>query len=149
MGNRRPLFVYFRIFKQALQFLKQIYVKNVHPDTMLGFKPTAFRTWVSSYNHWTRAPPKSNFHSFRSKSIDDYFSEFTFGVMPIVLRSLEVGKSLSNDLVTIRLDVSGDLQLVRNVVQSDNKTTTLQNIFQNLLWHTQTKGREVKRWLSK
>ena len=90
-------------------------------------------------------PPKSNFHSFRSKSIDDYFSEFTFGVMPIVLRSLEVGKSLSNDLVTIRLDVSGDLQLVRNVVQSDNKTTTLQNIFQNLLWHTQTKGREVKR----
>ena len=29
MGHPRPLFVYFRLF-QTLQFLQQIYVKNVH-----------------------------------------------------------------------------------------------------------------------
>ena len=28
MGHFRPLFVYFRLFKQTLQFLQQINVKN-------------------------------------------------------------------------------------------------------------------------
>ena len=31
MGHSRPLFNYFLIFKQTLQFVLQIYVKNVHP----------------------------------------------------------------------------------------------------------------------
>ena len=31
MGHPRPLFVYFRLFKQTLQFAQQIDVKNVHP----------------------------------------------------------------------------------------------------------------------
>ena len=30
MSHPRPLFVYFRLFKQTSQFLKQINVKNVH-----------------------------------------------------------------------------------------------------------------------
>ena len=37
-----PLFVNFRLLKQTLQFLQQIYVKNVHP--VLGFEPTASST---------------------------------------------------------------------------------------------------------
>ena len=33
--------IYFRIFKQKLQILQQIIVKNVHPlYCLLGFKPT-------------------------------------------------------------------------------------------------------------
>ena len=30
MGHTRPLFVYFRLFKQTLQFLQQMNVKNSH-----------------------------------------------------------------------------------------------------------------------
>ena len=39
-------FVYFRLFKQTLQFLQQIYVKNVMTIqyTVLGFEPTTFGT---------------------------------------------------------------------------------------------------------
>ena len=31
-------FIYFRLFKQALQFLKQIYVKNIHPVYGAGIR---------------------------------------------------------------------------------------------------------------
>ena len=45
--------VYFRLFnKHTLQFLQQIYVKNVHRT----FEPTTFRLRVKSHNHWTRDP---------------------------------------------------------------------------------------------
>ena len=39
-------FVYFRLFKQSLQFLQQINVKNVMTiqHTALGFEPTTFGT---------------------------------------------------------------------------------------------------------
>ena len=39
-------FVYFRLFKQTIQFLLQICVKNVHQ--VYGAGIWAFRTWVSS-----------------------------------------------------------------------------------------------------
>ena len=38
MGHPRPLSVYFRLFKQALQFLQQINVKNVHPEYGAGIQ---------------------------------------------------------------------------------------------------------------
>ena len=46
-------FVYFRLFKQTLQFLQQIYMKNVMTIQYMasGFKPTTFGTRVSSLNH--------------------------------------------------------------------------------------------------
>ena len=31
IGHPRPLFVYFRLFKQTLQFLQQMNVRNIHP----------------------------------------------------------------------------------------------------------------------
>ena len=31
MGQPRPLFIYFHLFKRTLQFLQKINVKNVHP----------------------------------------------------------------------------------------------------------------------
>ena len=31
LGHSRPILVFSRLFKQTLQFLQQIYVKNVHP----------------------------------------------------------------------------------------------------------------------
>ena len=37
-------FVYFRIFKQTLQFLQQIHVKNVHPVNGAGIRTHNFRT---------------------------------------------------------------------------------------------------------
>ena len=36
MGHSRPLFVYFRSFEQALEFLGQINVKSVHPVHCAG-----------------------------------------------------------------------------------------------------------------
>ena len=52
MGHRL-----FLSLKQTLQFLQQIYVKNVMTIQYmaLGFEPTTFRTRVSSNNHQTRA----------------------------------------------------------------------------------------------
>ena len=43
-------FVFFRIFKQTLQFLQQIHVKNVHPVNGAGIRTHNFRTWVSFHN---------------------------------------------------------------------------------------------------
>ena len=37
----------FRLFKQTLNLLQQINVKNVHPV----YEPTTFGTQVSSHNH--------------------------------------------------------------------------------------------------
>ena len=36
-------FIYFRLFKQTLQFLQQINVKNVHPEYGAG---------IQTHNHW-------------------------------------------------------------------------------------------------
>ena len=59
MGHPRPLFRLFSVFfKQTIQFLQQINVKNVmsiqYPAP--GFEPTTFETCVSSHYHLTRAP---------------------------------------------------------------------------------------------
>ena len=53
--------IYFRPFKQTLQFLQQIYVKifMTIQYTAPGFQPTTFGTQVSSHNHKTRAPALS------------------------------------------------------------------------------------------
>ena len=52
MGHPRPFPVYFRLFKQtSLQFLQQIYVKNVKYMAP-GFESTTFGTRVSSHNHF-------------------------------------------------------------------------------------------------
>ena len=56
MGHPRPLFVYFHLFKQTLQFLQQTYVKKCYDHMVPGFEPTTFGTRVSSNNHQTRAP---------------------------------------------------------------------------------------------
>ena len=77
MGYPRPLYHLFLVFfKQTIQFIQQINVKNVmyirYPAP--GLEPTTFRTWVSSHNHlttrqkkrfvvaghWTREEPMSN-----------------------------------------------------------------------------------------
>ena len=46
-------FIYFRLFKQTLQFLQQIYVENVmYIQYMVpGFEPMTFETQVSCHNH--------------------------------------------------------------------------------------------------
>ena len=58
MGQPRPFLFIFGLFKQTIQFLQQINVKNVmsiqYPA--LGFEPMTFGTWVSSHNHENRAP---------------------------------------------------------------------------------------------
>ena len=53
MGQPRALFVYFRLFKQTLQFLQQIFVKNGMPIryTVPGFEPTTLGSRVSPHNH--------------------------------------------------------------------------------------------------
>ena len=38
MGQPRPLFVYFRLFKKTLQIIEQINVKNVHPISGAGIQ---------------------------------------------------------------------------------------------------------------
>ena len=48
---------YFHLFKQTIQILKQIYVKNVHRMYLaLGFEPMTTTTWVFSHNHKACAP---------------------------------------------------------------------------------------------
>ena len=49
MGHPRPLFVYFHLFKETLQFLQQINVKNVHPIYSDGIQTHDLWTWVSSH----------------------------------------------------------------------------------------------------
>ena len=46
-------FIYFRLFKQILQFLQQIYVKNVRSIqyTAPGFESSTIGRRVSSHNH--------------------------------------------------------------------------------------------------
>ena len=68
MGHSMPLFSFFKkshprplfhfFFQQTLQFLLQIYVKNVMSIqySAPGLEPTTFRRRVSSHNHQTRAP---------------------------------------------------------------------------------------------
>ena len=55
MGHSRPLFHLFSVFSNK-QILQQINVKKSIQYTVLGFEPTTFGTWVSSRNHYTRAP---------------------------------------------------------------------------------------------
>ena len=42
----------FRLFKQTLQFMWKMSIQYLVP----GFEPMTFLTWVSSHNHYTRAP---------------------------------------------------------------------------------------------
>ena len=50
--SSRPLFHLFLVFfKQTLQFLLQIDVKNAHPVYATGIRTHAFRTLASSHNH--------------------------------------------------------------------------------------------------
>ena len=44
MGHPGLICVYFCLFKQTLQFLKQMYVKMSIQYMVLGFEPTTFRT---------------------------------------------------------------------------------------------------------
>ena len=57
MGQPRPLFHLFCLFKQTFQFLQQKCVKKWHDQQVTAprFEPTTFGTWVSSHNHETRA----------------------------------------------------------------------------------------------
>ena len=50
MGRLRPLFVHFRLFKQKLQFLQQINVKNVHSVYGVG---------IRTHDLGTEHPPKT------------------------------------------------------------------------------------------
>ena len=52
MGHPGLPLIYFRLFKQSLQFSLQIYVKNVMSIQCmaLGFDHTTFGPWVSSHN---------------------------------------------------------------------------------------------------
>ena len=50
-------FIYFRLFKQTLQFLLQYMWKMSIQYMVVRFEPKVFRTRVSSHNHKTRAPP--------------------------------------------------------------------------------------------
>ena len=51
-----PFFVYFRLFKQTLQFLQQIYVKNAHLVSIAGIQPPDLQSMsLSSHNHLTSA----------------------------------------------------------------------------------------------
>ena len=56
-GYSRPLFL-FGLFKQTIQFLQQINVKNDMSILymMPSFEPTTSWTLVVSHNHKTRAP---------------------------------------------------------------------------------------------
>ena len=55
-SNYRPLFRLFSSFQTNIKFLQQIYVKMSIQYALLGYEPTSFGTWVSCYNHLTRAP---------------------------------------------------------------------------------------------
>ena len=50
----RPLFRSFSSF-QTLQFVQQIYVKNVHPIYSAGIQTQTLRVWVSSNYRYTRS----------------------------------------------------------------------------------------------
>ena len=58
MGHHRPLFHLFRLFKQTLQFYNLKMWKVSIQYMVLGFEPMAFRTWLTSHNHKTRAPAR-------------------------------------------------------------------------------------------
>ena len=92
----------FSLFKQTIQFLQQINVKNVQISiqyTALGFKPTTFQTWVVTHYHKTRAPVQKN--SFLCTVIKDNIIRLGhFGKILKVLGSfwnlfLLVGKMLN------------------------------------------------------
>ena len=56
MGHPRPLFCLFLSFQTNIIFATYICEKMSIQYTVQGFKPTIFRTWVSSHNHYTRDP---------------------------------------------------------------------------------------------
>ena len=63
-SNTVLFFVFFRLFKQTLQFLQQIGTceKMSIQYLVLEFEPTTFRIWVSSHNQLTRAPAQLSFY---------------------------------------------------------------------------------------
>ena len=51
-------FVYFRLFKQTLQFLQQINVKNVHPVYGAGIRTHELRNISVNYHFWYNTKSK-------------------------------------------------------------------------------------------
>ena len=47
----------FSSFQANITFFTANICENVHPVYIAGFKPTTFRSWVSSHYHKTKAPP--------------------------------------------------------------------------------------------
>ena len=62
MGRLRPLFVHFRLFKQKLQFLQQINVKNVHSVYGVGIRTHDLRNILPKPGQGYR--PKFNYLGF-------------------------------------------------------------------------------------
>ena len=57
VGKSWPLFNLFSSFQTNITiFTTNIWEKMSIQYTVLGFETTTFRTWVSSHDHWTRAP---------------------------------------------------------------------------------------------
>ena len=57
MGQSRPLFRLFSVFSKKINFNTNMCCEKMAIQyTVPGFEPTTFGTWVSSHNHWTRAP---------------------------------------------------------------------------------------------
>ena len=50
-GNPRLFLIYFRLFKQELQFYSKYMEKFSIQYMVLGFEPTTSRTLISSHNH--------------------------------------------------------------------------------------------------
>ena len=80
----------FRLFKQTIQFLQQINVKNVMfiQYSGPGFEPTTSWTWVVSHNHYTRAPALNNGVLLSSRCHQRLFT-----TVPNAASSLEVNSS--------------------------------------------------------
>ena len=77
MGQHRPLYHLFSVFLISVQ-LKQRKMSNWSFYYLArGFEPMTSWTWVSSHNHWTRAPTMVHFRSivglYLNKVVPDKF----------------------------------------------------------------------------
>ena len=71
-GPTRPLFNWFSVFSnKQYNFYNKSNWKNFMPIQYMaqGLEPMPFGTWVSSHNHYTRAPPKRFFESTKFQII--------------------------------------------------------------------------------
>ena len=69
---------------------------------MLGFEPATFRTWVSSYNHQTKAPTLSNVKA-KSHSLPPFVEDH------LALDHPKVGKNLDLTCFTFAHEAAGDV----------------------------------------